>query len=91
MQREILNANGNVMMVKAILEEGEIVELHSHPEEQISYVLEGKIELDQNNLKQIFKAGGTFHIPPNIPHGVRTIKKSIILDVFHPIRGDLLD
>ena len=44
-EREVLHAKGKVMVVKVRLSKGDVVELHSHYEEQITYLEKGKLEL----------------------------------------------
>lgn len=42
--RKILAYDKNLMTVEVFFEEGAVGEMHSHPHEQITYVLEGKFE-----------------------------------------------
>lgn len=62
---------------------------HSHPQEQITYLQEGKLLVKLGDIEKIMESGGIDVIPPNIPHGVRVLSDKIILiDVFTPTRED---
>lgn len=63
---------------------------HSHPNEQVSHVLEGSFtfRIDGHDLE--VKAGDTLRIPGNLEHGVLAHERGRLLDVFTPPREDLL-
>lgn len=68
--------------------DGEIA-LHSHPHDQISYVLEGKIRVKVGTEEKIIEAGGLDIIPSNVPHGVQVLSDKLVLfDIFTPTRED---
>lgn len=61
--------------------------IHSHPEEQWGYLLEGECVRIQNAEEIAMKAGNFWYTPPNTPHGVRTGEAGAkILDIFSPPR-----
>lgn len=88
--RKILAYHENIMTVEINFEEGAIGAVHSHPHEQITYVLEGEFEFNINGEKRILKVGDTVYEEPNVPHGVVCLKKGRLLDVFTPHRKDFL-
>lgn len=62
--------------------------IHSHPEEQWGYLLEGECVRIQNGEEISMQEGDFWHTPANTPHGVRTGDRSAkILDIFSPPRG----
>lgn len=62
--------------------------IHSHPEEQWGYLLEGECVRIQNGEEVQMRQGDFWHTPPNTPHGVRTGDRAAkILDIFSPPRG----
>lgn len=89
-QRDILHAKGKLMVVKVQLKKGDVVELHSHFEEQVSYIEKGKLELIVYDEKKTYAAGEVFHIPSNVMHGVVVLEDCEIVDIFSPIRKDIL-
>src|SRR6266436_3932671 len=62
--------------------------IHSHPEEQWGYLLEGECVRIQNGEEVPMQEGDFWQTPPNTPHGVRTgERRAKILDIFNPPRG----
>ncbi|MCK4336709.1 MAG: cupin domain-containing protein [Candidatus Aminicenantes bacterium] len=88
--RKILARGGKLMTVKVYFKKGGIGAVHTHPHEQISYILKGSFEFELDSKKQIVKAGDTIYMPSNIPHGVVALEEAIIVDVFSPQREDFL-
>jgi quercetin dioxygenase-like cupin family protein len=64
---------------------------HSHPHEQISYVVSGEINLFLDNKLTRLGQGDMFTVPPNLPHSVQLLTSHVrIVDTFTPIRKDFL-
>jgi quercetin dioxygenase-like cupin family protein len=62
--------------------------IHSHPEEQWGYLLEGACVRIQDGEEVAMQKGDFWRTPPNTPHGVRTGESGAkILDIFNPPRG----
>jgi quercetin dioxygenase-like cupin family protein len=81
----------NVMVARILLKKGARVPLHSHHNEQVSYVLEGKLRffIDQREIE--VDAGGVLCIPPNMPHEALALEDTVDLDIFNPPRQDWID
>jgi quercetin dioxygenase-like cupin family protein len=64
---------------------------HSHPHEQISLVLQGKVKFIIGAKEQIVSAGEVLHFPPHSWHGATMLEEEVVLlDIFSPIREDFL-
>ena len=61
---------------------------HSHHQEQISTILEGKFELTVEGEIYIMEPGVVIVIPSNAIHSGRSITSCRITDVFSPARED---
>jgi quercetin dioxygenase-like cupin family protein len=61
---------------------------HSHPHEQITYLIEGELEMVIGGEKMLLTPGMVHVIPGNVPHSAvaRTFVK--VLDAFSPVRED---
>ena len=61
---------------------------HSHPHEQITYLIEGELEMVIGGEKMLLTPGMVHVIPSNVPHSAiaRTFVK--VLDAFSPVRED---
>jgi quercetin dioxygenase-like cupin family protein len=89
-KRKILAYHKSLMMVEVHFEKGAMGEIHSHPHEQITYVLEGEFEFNIAGKKKIVKAGDSMFKESNVLHGTICLKKGKLLDVFSPHREDFL-
>ena len=64
---------------------------HSHPHEQISYVVEGEIIFYLDDEPAHLGPGDMFTVPPNVPHAVQLLTGHVrLVDAFTPIREDFL-
>jgi len=70
------------------IKKGSSVPLHSHIHEQITYIIEG--QLDMNIGGEDFSlTDGMYHvIHSNIPHSAVAITDCKLIDVFGPVRED---
>jgi quercetin dioxygenase-like cupin family protein len=74
------------------LEPSTVVPEHSHENEQLGIVLRGSVSFRVGEEVRELKAGGTWRIPPNVPHEVHTGPGgAIVIDVFAPVRADWRD
>jgi quercetin dioxygenase-like cupin family protein len=79
------------MSCEMTFKKGAVGALHSHPHEQIGYVVSGSFELEEENVeKKVIKAGDSYYIAPNVMHGVVALEDSKLLDIFTPMRKDFL-
>jgi len=89
-KRKILNAGDRLMMMEVHFEAGAEGYVHSHPHEQMTYVLKGAFEFVVEGEKIVVRAGETIRIPSNAHHGVTALEAGALLDAFTPVREDLL-
>ena len=80
------------MLSRIVLTKGCIVPTHSHPNEQIAFILEGSLRFDLGDgTSQVVKAGEVLVIPGNLPHSAEALEDTINLDIFAPPRQDWID
>jgi quercetin dioxygenase-like cupin family protein len=89
--RKILASGGKMMTVQFAFDKGAVGTPHTHPHEQVGYVLQGRFELTFDDEKTIIEVGDTYYVPSNTLHGVVALEDGILLDVFTPQREDFLD
>jgi len=77
-----------VMVARILLKKGCVVPLHSHHNEQITYILEGVLKFGLNGEEVIVRAGEVLCIPPNVPHDAVALEDTVDLDIFTPPRED---
>ena len=61
---------------------------HQHPHEQITYILEGELDMIIGGEQHTLRAGMCFVIPSNTLHGATAHTDCKVLDVFTPVRED---
>jgi len=65
---------------------------HSHPHEQISYVVSGELIVFIGDEQTRLEPGDMFTVPPDIPHTVQLLTEYVrLVDTFHPIRDEFLN
>ncbi len=92
--RRRLIATDRMMVAQVFLERGCIVPLHSHENEQLTYILEGTLRFwlgeDQSEVVDV-RAGEVLHIPSWLPHKAEALETTLDVDIFAPPRQDWLD
>ena len=48
---------------------GHVAQVHSHPDEQIVYVLKGRMSVSTEGSETVIGPGQAVHFLPNVPHG----------------------
>lgn len=83
-----------IMLAHVYLNEGAVVPMHSHDNEQITYILEGGLRfwIGSEDAEPIdLGPGEVLHIPSNVPHKAMALADTLDVDVFSPPRQDWLD
>jgi len=78
----------SVMIARVLLKKGCIVPLHSHHNEQVTYILEGALKFTLKDREITVQAGEVLCIPPNVPHEAIALEDTVDLDIFTPPRED---
>jgi len=81
----------DMMLARVLLKKGAHVPLHSHLNEQITYVLEGALKFSIEGKEVTVRAGEVLCIPPHVPHEAFALEDTVDLDVFNPPRQDWID
>lgn len=83
-----------IMLAHVYLKKGCIVPTHKHDNEQITYILEGKLRFwigDDEKMTIDVGAGEVLTIPSNVIHKAEALEDTLDVDVFSPPRQDWLD
>ena len=70
------------------VEKGAKVPEHSHMNEQIMVVLEGRFEFTVDGATQIYQKNDIVVIPSYKPHSGRALTPCRLMDVFSPVREE---
>ena len=94
MTRKMLAHSGNMMMVEVHFHKAsDDPGLHSHPHEQIAYVLKGKFEfvVEGDSQTYFLGEGDSIYFKPEVVHGGKPlVDNAVLLDIFTPQRMDFL-
>ena len=70
------------------LDAGTVVPMHSHPHEQVTYVMEGRFEFTIGTETRVLERGVAALIPGGVMHGGTTLTACRVLDLFSPVREE---
>jgi quercetin dioxygenase-like cupin family protein len=87
--RKIISGE-RVMAAHVFLKKGAVVPAHSHESEQMTYILEGLLELTLPSGTFRVGEGQVLVIPSNVEHSAVALEDTLDMDVFSPIREDWL-
>jgi len=81
------------MLSRIQLQKGCVVPWHSHPNEQIVFILSGTLRFtvgEEGAERQVYdvRGGETLVIPGNVPHMAEALEDTDNLDIFAPPRQD---
>ncbi|MGH9476493.1 MAG: cupin domain-containing protein [Terriglobales bacterium] len=80
-----------VMLARILLKKGAEVPLHSHANEQVTWILEGALQFTLDGRDLTLRAGEVLCIPPHMPHAARALEDTVDVDVFTPPRQDWIN
>lgn len=61
---------------------------HRHPHEQLTYVIDGELEMIIGGEKYLLTSGAVHAIPSQVPHSAYAVTDCRVIDSFAPARDD---
>ena len=87
----IFFAGGKKLMSTQVnMKKGVVGPSHSHPHEQVNYILSGSLEVTIAGEKTVLNAGDSYYVEPNIEHGAIALLDTVMFETFTPEREDML-
>ncbi|HEY7353833.1 MAG TPA: cupin domain-containing protein [Terriglobales bacterium] len=80
-----------MMLARVLMKKGCIVPLHSHVNEQLTYILNGALKFWIDGKEIVVRSGEVLTIPPGMPHKAEALEDTVDLDIFHPPRADWIN
>ena len=80
----------NLMLTHFTFKAGAAVPEHSHPHQQITFLLKGEMEFTLEGEMRLIRAGEGCAVPPNARHGVLALAEAEAIDCWHPVREDYI-
>ncbi|MDA8072499.1 MAG: cupin domain-containing protein [Actinomycetota bacterium] len=84
-------AGDEIMVVRVEGPPGALAPEHSHPHEQLSTILQGRVRFRLGDEVVELSAGEALHIPSGAPHEAFVLEETVFFDIFHPVREEFLD
>jgi len=81
----------DLMVARVLLKKGCVIPLHSHMNEQVTYILEGALKFWIDDKEIVVQAGEVLCIPSNMPHKAEALEDTVDLDIFNPPRRDWIN
>jgi quercetin dioxygenase-like cupin family protein len=78
----------NLTFGYVLIKAGAVVPEHHHVHEQITYIVEGELDMMIGGQFCPLKAGMYHVIPSNTPHSATAKVDCVAIDVFSPVRED---
>lgn len=89
--RKVLAYSDNLMNVELMFDKGASGAMHSHPHEQIGYVISGSLVFHEEGREDVtLSAGDSYYVAPNVSHGIDCLTEVKLLDIFTPMRQDFV-
>jgi quercetin dioxygenase-like cupin family protein len=88
--RRILAYTDGLMCVENVFEKGAVGSIHTHPHTQLTYVVSGKFRFTVGDEEYLVTAGDTLLKQNGIVHGCVAEEGGVLLDIFTPMREDVV-
>jgi quercetin dioxygenase-like cupin family protein len=86
--RQVLVWSNQMMLVRHLMEPGWQGTRHSHPHEQMVYIIRGHLHIVCGESEFDVLAGDSFIVPGGMEHQASAFEESEVLDIFTPFRED---
>jgi quercetin dioxygenase-like cupin family protein len=86
--RRTMATTDEAMLCQFVLDKDGAVPTHHHMNDQVGYVVSGKIEMTIGKEVRVLTKGDSYAVPGGIPHSTRALEDSLVVDVFSPPRED---
>jgi len=74
-----------------LIKKGSIVPEHHHKQEQITFIVDGQLDMIIDGEPHSLTAGMFHTIPSNVPHSAVAPTDCVVIDTFSPVREDYKD
>jgi quercetin dioxygenase-like cupin family protein len=88
--RTVLAFNDKLFLARHTMRKDWAGALHSHPHEQIVYVISGHLRVMTPGAVFEISAGDSFLVRGGVQHAATALEDSVVIDVFTPCREDYI-
>ena len=88
LRRQVMSWSPGMMLVRHRMKKGWVGARHSHPHEQMVYIISGHLTFEYPGGIFEAKAGDSFLVPGDVMHQASAQQDSEVLDIFTPYREE---
>ena len=88
LKRQVMSFSPAMMLVRHTMVKGWVGTKHSHPHEQLVYIVKGGIRFEYPGGTFEARTGDSFLVPSEVEHQATAFEDSEVLDIFTPMRED---
>jgi len=88
LRRQVMSYSPAMMLVRHTMTKGWVGARHSHPHEQMVYIVSGHIRFEHPGGIFEARTGDSFLVPGGVQHQASAFEDSEVLDIFTPMRED---
>jgi quercetin dioxygenase-like cupin family protein len=88
LRRQVMSSSPSMMLVRHRMKKGWVGARHSHPHEQMVFIVSGHLSFQHPGGVVEAKMGDSFLVPGNVEHQAFALEDSEVLDIFTPRRED---
>ncbi len=88
LRRQVMSSSPDMMLVRHRMKKGWVGARHSHPHEQLVYIISGHLTFEYPGGVFEAKTGDSFLVPGDVVHQASAQEDSEVLDIFTPYRED---
>lgn len=88
LRRQVMSYSPSMMLVRHRMRKGWVGARHSHPHEQMVYIVSGHIVFEHPGGRFDAKTGDSFLVAGGVEHQASALEDSEVLDIFTPYRED---
>jgi quercetin dioxygenase-like cupin family protein len=78
------------VLTEVRLDKGAVVPEHQHAQEQTGYLVSGSLRMVSPEGASFATPGASWTFPAGTPHGAEALADTVVVEVFSPLRQDLL-
>ncbi|MCB9456432.1 MAG: cupin domain-containing protein [Anaerolineaceae bacterium] len=86
--RRTMGTTDEAMLCEFFLERGAVVPEHSHKNDQVGYVVSGRLEMTIGGEVYVCLPGDSYAVPGGILHSAHALVDCVVIDSFSPPRDD---
>ncbi len=90
LERRVGAYNDKLSLVEHRIENGWVGAAHSHPHDQMVYVVSGHLRVTAGDRTFDARQGDSFVVRGGVQHQASALAPSVVIDVFTPCREDYL-